>query len=194
MRALRRARSTSESVETSAQTRALLLLVVATIVLIIALFLPWWTVKISLMNHTHVVVSTGFTSWGWLSFTAWLVALATAIRSWRLRQSTMSAPLRSRLDGQVAAWVTVAAGVAELLGNVLFVLTAPKTRIGVSSEVVASHGEGLVIAIACGLAIAFIGLLMLTPYSRGSSTPRLRLRLPHLTSPARRGLQLPCPD
>ena len=59
---------------------ATVLLAVATVTLFIALFLPWWSLKVVMVLRTHVVVSSGFSSWGWLSFAAGLVTLVVTVR------------------------------------------------------------------------------------------------------------------
>jgi hypothetical protein len=129
-----------------------------------------------------------------LSFVAWLLALVMAVRLFFFSQITTGASLIGRLDGRVAAWAALGAGVAELLGNVLFITSAFKTRFSIGAEVVAIHGEGLVIAMACGLGIIVSSLLLLTRNNRGASSRRYRLPLLHLTAPLRPRLQLPCPE
>jgi len=136
------------------------LLALATIVLFIALFLPWWSTK-DFSGHTHLLVSTGFSGWGWLSVAACLVTLVVAARIFVV-QMAPGLPLGKRLDSRIAAWASVASGVVELLGNVLFISAAPKTRLSVSfGEVSEGRGVGLTMAMVAGGVIIASGLLLL---------------------------------
>jgi len=119
------------------------LLVVATVLLVIAFCLPWWSLKyagILVVNRT--VTSYGFSGWGWLSFTAGLVVLALMVRLIVARGT----PPSTKVANRTLAWVTVAAGVAELVGNLLFIVTAPRTLIAIGEGQIATRGVGLTIA------------------------------------------------
>jgi len=142
------------------------LLVTATIALIVGFCLPWWSVRAWVTPRaprTYLTVSTGFSGWGWLSFVAALVALALTTRLMVARGT--------RLDKRMLGWATVAAGVAELLGSALFIITAPKTEILLDAGRVASRGVGLTIAIVAGVVLVASGLLMLVSRKRQTSAP-----------------------
>ena len=135
------------------------LLVMATIAPIVAFCLPWWSVNFRADHSPNVFRTTyGFSGWGWLSFVAALVAIALTTRLMVARGT--------RLDKRMLAWITVAVGVAELLGNVLFIVMAPKTEIFLGGGRVATRGVGLTIAIVAGGMVIVSGLLMLVSRNR----------------------------
>jgi hypothetical protein len=113
------------------------------------------------MGHTYLTGSNGFSGWGWLSFAAGMVALALTTR--------LIVAWGRWLDRRMLAWLTVAAGVAELLGNALFIGMAPKTEIFIGVGQVATRGVGLTIATVAGVVLIASGLLMLA--SRNQRTP-----------------------
>ena len=132
-------------------------LAMATVLLVVAYCLPWWSVTYEggwLTNRT--VTTYGFSGWGWLSFAAGLVALALTVRI----------ASRKRLDKRLLAWATFVAGLAELLGNALFTVMATKTEIFISVALVATRGIGLTIAMVAGGMLIVSGLLMLTSRNR----------------------------
>jgi hypothetical protein len=157
-----------------------MLLAVATVVLFIALFLPWWSVRAFLFGRTYLLVSTGFSGWGWLSVAACLVTLIVTVRLFVVPQAAKRLRLGQRLDSRMAAWAAVAAGVAELLGNALFSAAARKTNViavGIGL-VVKGRGLGLTMAMVAGAAIVASGLLLLirpknrtAPVSSGQDAP-----------------------
>jgi len=119
------------------------LLVVATVLLVIAFCLPWWSLKYAgILGVNRTVTSYGFSGWGWLSFTAGLVVLALMVRLIVARGT----PPSTKVANRTLAWVTVAAGVAELVGNLLFIVTAPRTLIAIGEGQIATRGVGLTIA------------------------------------------------
>jgi hypothetical protein len=135
------------------------LLVTATIALIVAFCLPWWSLRgwvLPRAPRTYLTVSTGFSDWGWVSFVAALMALALTVMVAR----------GTWLDKRMLAWLTVAAGVAELLGNVLFMVMAPNTEILIGAERLASSGIGLTIAIVAGVVLIASGLVMIVSRNR----------------------------
>jgi hypothetical protein len=73
---------------------------------------------------------------------------------------------RTWLDKRMLAWLTVAAGVAELIGNALFIVTTPKTEILIGAERIATRGVGLTIAMVAGVVLIASGLLMLISRNR----------------------------
>jgi hypothetical protein len=149
--------SASGSVVTAARAGAVLL-VSATVALLVALSLPWWSLRMQLFQHRWLRVSPAFSGWGWLSFAAWLVALTMT-----LRFVVIAGPYGNRPHNRGAAWVIVTAGGTELLGNVMFIVSAPKTEVFASAGQFASYGAGLIIAIVAGVILVASGLLMLTP-------------------------------
>ncbi len=193
MGALCGGKPTSDSVTTMTRVAAILL-AFATVLLFVAMFLPWWSLKVTMVLRTHLVVSTGFSSWGWLSFAAGLVALVVTTRLLVVPHLAMEIPFEKRLNIRVMAWATLAAGGAELLGNLLFINAAPRTRLGFGGSEIASHGVGLVIAIVCGLTFIICGLLMLLQRDRGAPSLRYKMRFLRLLAPAPRRLRMPCPD
>jgi amino acid transporter len=118
---------------TAAQAAAVLL-VIGTIALFVALFLPWWSLREVVFQSTRTVVSTGFHGWGWLSIAATLVTFVAVVNLLLIAPVTNGTPGRWR-DNRSVARVIVMAGTAELVGNVLFIVAAPKTEI--SSQVLA---------------------------------------------------------
>jgi hypothetical protein len=135
----------------------------ATIALIVAFCLPWWSLRAWVLPRaprTYLTVSTGFAGWGWLSFLAALVALALTTRLILAR--------RTWLDKRIVAWVTMTAGAAELLGNWLFIITAPKTWLGGGAGQVATRGVGLTVATVAGVVLIISGVLMGAPHRRRS--------------------------
>jgi hypothetical protein len=136
------------------------LLVTATIALIVAFCLPWWSVNYRGGDHSPNTFRTtyGFSGWGWLSFAAGMVALALTTRLMVARGTW--------LDKRMLAWATVAAGVAELVGNTLFIITAPKTEILIGAERFVTRGVGLTTATVAGVVLVASGLLMLVSANR----------------------------
>lgn len=129
----------------------------ATVLLFIALLLPWWSV-------TAIFVGTvsldGFHSWGWLSFIAWLLALGLSVQLIARPRALAETQLAKLLDNKMVARLVVATGVAELLGNLFFIFAAPS---GGGAGYSAGISSGVVIAIVAGLAILYSGLLLLGP-------------------------------
>jgi hypothetical protein len=112
--------------EVTAERAGVAFLTMATAGLIAAFFLPWWSLWISTYGgreRPYVVASTGFSGWGWLSFAAGLVALALVVRL-VIAKGTLPG---AHLDSRMLAGITVAAGLAELLGNMLYIAAAPKS-------------------------------------------------------------------
>lgn len=169
------------------------LLVAALVALLVSFFLPWWSIQVIGLTHSHVSEPMNFHRWGWLSVAAWLLAIMVALRLFFPRL-TSRLPMTRHLEGRTTAWVTLAAGAFELLGNALFIHAAPKTRFGVSAGVVASHGVGLDIAMGCGLAFLLSGLLLLAQRNRSVSSHLLRVRFAHPATAIWQRRQLPCPD
>ena len=131
------------------------LLVGASLLLLVALLLPWWSLTAVLLGTLSI---DGFHSWGWLSFVSWLAVITLTFRL-VAGDRTVGTPLRA-LTVPVAQRLIVAAGAAELLGNFFFIAAAPT---GSGPGYSAGIGAGVVIAIICGLAIVYGGLLMIGP-------------------------------
>jgi hypothetical protein len=130
----------------------------ATVALMAPFFLPWWSLTREGIVFVHPTeVNDGFSGWGWLSFAAGLVALALVVRL----VIAKGTPLGTRLDSRKLAWTTVTAGVAELVGNMLFIATAPKTEVFIGAGQVATRGLGLDIAMVAGVVLVVSVLLML---------------------------------
>ncbi|MHB8245911.1 MAG: zinc ribbon domain-containing protein [Acidimicrobiales bacterium] len=128
----------------------------ATVLLFVALLLPWWSVTAVFVGSVSL---DGFNSWGWLSFVAWLVIAALAVKL--VAGDRLSLPQVDKvLEPPLVPKVLVGAGAAELLGNVLFIIVAPT---GSGTGYSAGIGAGVVIAIICGLAVVYSGLLMMAP-------------------------------
>ena len=135
------------------------LLVMATIALIVAFCLPWWSVNYRADHSPNTFGTTyGFSGWGWLSFAAGMVALALTTRLMVARGTW--------LDKRMLAWATVAAGVAELVGNTLFIITAPKTEILIGAERFVTRGVGLTAATVAGVVLVISGLVLLVSRNR----------------------------
>lgn len=132
------------------------LLVGASVLLLIALLLPWWSVTAIFLGTFSL---DGFHSWGWLSFISWLVVvLLTA--GLVARQRVTGTSLATMIDNRRTLWLVVGAGAAEILGDLLFIAVAPS---GSGNGYSAGIGAGVVIAIICGLLIMYAGLLMIDP-------------------------------
>jgi hypothetical protein len=130
-----------------------------------AFFLPWQSLTRESTVFVHpTVVNDGFSGWGWLSFAAALVATALVVRLVTAKGTLLGA----HLDSRMLACITVAAGLTELLGNVLFIATAPKTEIFISAGQVAGRRVGLDIAMVAGVVLIASGLLMFAPNKRHS--------------------------
>ena len=140
-----------------------MLLVSATVALLVALCLPWWSLRMQVFQDRWLRVSPAFSGWGWLSFAAWLVALTMTLRLVVIGWSYGNRP-----HNRGAACVIVIAGAAELLGNVMFIVSAPKTEVFVSAGQFASYGAGLIIAIVAGVMLVASGLLMLGSKARAT--------------------------
>lgn len=152
----------SECVVT-AERAGVALLVLGTVALMAAFLLPWWSLRregIVFVNPT--VVGDGFSGWGWLSFAAGLVVLALTVRLVIEKGTSLGA----RLDNRMLAWIAMVAGVAELLGGVLFIVAAQKTEVFIGAGQVASRGVGLGIAMVAGVVVIASGLLMLASRNR----------------------------
>jgi hypothetical protein len=171
-------KSTARSVAT-ARRAGQVLFAVASVALFIALFLPWWSVRV-FRGFTYLSVSTGFSGWGWLSVAACLATLVVTARIFVLPQMGRVLPVGKRLDSRMTACVSVAAGVTELLGNVLFIAAAPKTNLisGGLGLIVKGRGVGLTMAMVAGAVIIVSGLLLLispkyrtAPVSSGQDAP-----------------------
>src|SRR5271166_2881550 len=147
----------------TAERAGVALLAVAAVALFVAFFLPWWSLKIEgILVVNRTVVTGGFSGWGWLSFAVGLLVLGLMVRLVVARGTSPS----TKPNNRTQAWVTVAAGAAEVLGNVLFILATPKTEIFVGAGQVASVGVGLVIAMVAGSVLIVGGLLMLVSRRR----------------------------
>jgi len=135
------------------------LLVMVSVLLIIAFCLPWWQLKV-VADHSPVLNQDayGFSGWGRLSFVAALVAVVLTTRLMVARGTWH--------DKRMLTWITVAVGVAELIGNVLFIVMAPKTEIFLGGGRVASRGVGLSIAMVTGVVLIVGGVLMLVSRNR----------------------------
>ena len=150
----------SGSVVTARRAGAVLL-VMATIALFVALFLPWWSLREVVFQSTRTVVSTGFHGWGWLSLAATLVTFVAVVTLLVIAPVTnRTSPGRWR-DNRSVAWVIVMAGTAELVGTVLFIVAAPKTEVFSSAGEFASVGVGVIIAMVGGAMLLAGGLLLL---------------------------------
>lgn len=132
------------------------LLVGASVLLLIALLLPWWSVTAVFLGTFSL---DGFHSWGWLSFISWLVIAALTV-GLVARQRVVGTSLATLVDDRRTLWLLVAAGGAEILGDLLFIAVAPS---GSGTGYSAGIGAGVVIAIICGLVIVYAGLLMISP-------------------------------
>ena len=129
--------------EVTAERAGVALLVLATAGLMAAFFLPWWSLAREDIVLVHpTVLNDCFSGWGWLSFAAGLVALALVVRLVIAKGISLGV----HLDSRMLASTTVAAGLAELLGNMLFIAAAPKTEIFIGAGQGATRGVGLDIA------------------------------------------------
>lgn len=128
-----------------------------TVALFIALFLPWASVPIPFTTRPAVAVSNGFSTWGWMSFVAWLVMVVVVV--WRLTVLRGGERLRAkRVVNLLSAWLTLMAGVAELAGNALFLATTTNASIWSGHQ---PHVDvGFVIAVVAGFVVIASGLLM----------------------------------
>jgi len=70
------------------------------------------------------------------------------------------------LANRTQGLVTVAAGAAELVGNVLFIVMAPKTEIFIGAGQIATRGAGVTIAMVAGVVLIISGVLMLVSRNR----------------------------
>jgi len=129
------------------------LLVGATVLMFIALLLPWWSVTAVFLGTFSL---DGFHSWGWLSFVAWLVILFLDLRL-IVGDRLVGPSVSGILTTPMTARSIVVAGVAELIGNFLFIAVAPS---GSGAGYSAGIGAGVIIAIICGLAVTYAGLLL----------------------------------
>ena len=153
--------------EVTAERAGVAFLTMATAGLIAAFFLPWWSLWISTYGgreRPYVVASTGFSGWGWLSFAAGLVALALVVRL-VIAKGTLPG---AHLDSWMLAGITVAAGLAELLGNMLYIAAAPKTEIFIGAGQGATRRVGLDIGMVAGVVLIVSGLLMFASHKRRS--------------------------
>lgn len=99
----------------------------------------------------------GFHSWGWLSFISWLIIVFLTLRliaGDRVAGSSVGGVLNTSMTLRSI----VAAGALELVGNFLFIAVAPS---GSGSGYSAGIGAGVIIAIVCGLAVMYAGLLLI---------------------------------
>jgi hypothetical protein len=166
------------------------LLVIATIAVFVALFLPWWSLREVVFQSTRTVVSTGFHGWGWLSLAATLVAFVAVVKLLVFAPVTNGTlPGRWR-DNRSVAWVIVMAGTAELVGNVLFIVAAPKTEVFVSAGQFASYGIGVIIAMVGGVMVLAGGLLMLGQTDHGVTPSARAAEVGVPLSAARAGIAL----
>lgn len=142
------------------------LLVMGTIGLIVAFCLPWWSLRVFpyASRNSYLLVSHGFSGWGWLSVAAGLVALALTVRLTVTKGAVPGTKARSRTLG----WATMVAGAAEFAGNALFINTAPKTEIFIGAGQGATRGVGLTIATVAGAVIVVSGLFMVASHRRRS--------------------------
>ena len=141
------------------------LLVMAAVLLVVARCLPWWTLKFWIASRpmsTFSAQSDGFSGWGWLSFAGGLLALPLVAKLVVARRTSLG----KHLDSRALAGVTVAAGITELLGNLLFVVAAPKTVIAFGGGQYARRGLGLDIAMVAGVVLIASGLIMVVSRSR----------------------------
>ena len=133
------------------------LLAMATLALFIAFFLRWSSLWVSLTRRPFLLVSNGFSGWGWMSFAAWLVMLVVGV--WRFAVAERAGAIFAKgVVNQLTAWATVAAGVAELIGNALFMATKYQTSVVFGFP--PSVGVGFVIAVIAGWVVIASGLLM----------------------------------
>lgn len=139
------------------------ILSVATILMFIALLLPWWTVTAVFLGSVSI---NGFHSWGWLSFVGWLAILALTIRLIAGPRLLAGTTFGSVITDKLLARGLVVAGAVELLGTVFFILVAPT---GSGTGFSAGISSGVVIAMITGVAVVYSGLLMISP----SWLPRL---------------------
>jgi len=163
LRVLRRA----SEYEVTTERAGVAFLTMATAGLIAAFFLPWWSLWISPYGgreRPYVAASTGFSGWGWLSFAAGLVALALVVRLAIAKGTSLDA----HLDSRMLAGITVAAGLAELLGNMLYIAAAPKTEIFIGAGQGATRRVGLDIGMVAGVVLIVSGLLMFASHKRRS--------------------------
>ncbi|MGA2530157.1 MAG: hypothetical protein ABSG36_13470 [Acidimicrobiales bacterium] len=141
----------------TAERAGIALFVMAAVLLVVAFCLPWWSVSyagILVVNRT--VTTWGFSGWAWLSFAAGLALLTLTVRFIAAR----GMPPTGQFDNRGAPWVIAAAGLAEILGNVLFVVAAPKTEVFISVGEFATRGVGLTIAMVAGGMLIVSGLVL----------------------------------
>jgi len=139
------------------------LLVMATIALIVAFCLPWWSVNYRADHSPNTFGTTyGFSGWGWLSLASGLAALVLVVRLVVGRSTSTGRNLSSQTVGCVA----LTAGAADLVGNALFIAAAPKTLIAIGAGQGATRGVGLTVAIVAGVTLIASGLLMLISRNR----------------------------
>jgi hypothetical protein len=150
-------RSPAEPAEGAARAGTVLL-AMATLALFIAFFLRWSSLWVSLTRRPFLLVSKGFSGWGWMSFAAWLVMLVVGVWRFAVAQKA-GATFAKGVVNQLTAWATVAAGVAELIGNALFMAT--KYQDSVVFGYPPSVGVGFVIAVIAGWVVIASGLLVI---------------------------------
>ena len=144
------------------------LLVIATVALFVALFLPWWSLReLEFRTTPSTVVSTGFHSWGWLSVAAWVVTLVAVMKLVVVPRVSSGTASGRRLDNRLAAAVMVIAGAVELVGNVSFIVAAPKEEISVNTGQIPNIGIGVIIAMVSGVVIITGALLLVGRTNQG---------------------------
>jgi len=139
------------------------LLVMVSVLLVIAFCLPWWQLKV-VADHSPVLNQDayGFSGWGRLSFAAALVAVVLTAGGFGARGKS---PV-PRLGNRTLAWVTVATGLTELVGNLLNIIEAPKTKVFIGASQFANMGVGLTMAMVAGVVLVVSGLVLLVSRNR----------------------------
>ncbi len=148
------------------------LLVVASVLLVASLFVPWWS---EMWNFDHSVpFRESFDVWSGLSgslsewYPAWQMSMAAwltvAVSLVTVALTVMVVVRKSAgkpFANAMVALACVAAGVIEIAAAVLFIVSSRKSFIGVGVLLRSSIASGLIIAMVAGVMLIASGLLML---------------------------------
>jgi len=151
----------------------LLIFGASTLLLFIALFLPWWTASVAYAGAGFSASVNGFDSWGWVTFIAWLASLGLLARMVVGPKLVAGTPLEHTLDERKIFLGVAIAGIAQIVGAVLFVIftATPSVNDGLGTTASASISAGVIIALIAGVGTLYSGLTMLKPTWLDRFTP-----------------------